>query len=429
MDKLFQVAVLLCLFGLIDFYAFQGIKAATDSFSPSTQRILHIVYWSFTGLTFLAILGYNFLPIKWLSPGIRTSLMVYIFSNLLAKIILVLFVLLDDIIRFFKWIGSLFTSTDTIPSAVSEPETAPIAQAVESTISRSQFLNQVGVIAATTPVVAISWGIISGAHDYRVRKKTISLKSLPKSFDGIKIAQISDIHSGSFWNRTAVKGGVEMLMNEKPDMVFFTGDLVNNVATEMKDYVDVFGKVAAPLGVFSVLGNHDYGDYVAWPSEGAKQKNLQDLIAIHRAMGWDILIDEHRILEESGEKLAVLGIGNWGAKARFPKYGQLQLAHAGTQDISTKLLLSHDPSHWRAQVLPEYPDIDLMLSGHTHGMQFGVEIGDFKWSPVQYVYDEWADLYQAGEQYLYVNRGFGYLAMPGRIGMPPEITILELKRA
>ena len=219
-----------------------------------------------------------------------------------------------------------------------------------------------------------------------------------------------------------------MLNKEKPDLVFFTGDLVNNQAEEMKDYVDVFDKVTAPLGVYSILGNHDYGDYVSWPSKAAKAKNLETLIQTHRAMGWDILLDEHRILKEGDGEIAIIGIENWGAKGRFPKYGNLKNAYQGTEDVPVKLLLSHDPSHWRAEVLPMYPDIDLTFSGHTHGMQFGVEIGDFRWSPVKYMYDEWADLYQSGKQYLYVNRGFGYLGFPGRIGIVPEITVIELKR-
>ena len=219
-----------------------------------------------------------------------------------------------------------------------------------------------------------------------------------------------------------------MLMREKADVVFFTGDLVNNEASEVKEYIDIFSKIRAPLGVFSVTGNHDYGDYKSWSSAEIKQRNFQDLVAAHRHMGYDILMNEHRFLEQGGEKIAIVGNENWGGGG-FAKYGKLEKAYQGTREAAVKLLLSHDPSHWDHQVRKIYPDIDMMFAGHTHGFQFGVEIGNFKWSPSQYAYKQWAGLYKEGSQYLYVNRGFGYIGYPGRIGIPPELTIVELKRA
>ncbi len=283
------------------------------------------------------------------------------------------------------------------------------------------------LIAGAVPLVAFTYGIVSGAHDYRIRRIRLSLKNLPSGFDGMKIAQLSDIHSGSFFNKVAVKGGVDMLLREKPDVVFFTGDLVNNTADEVENYIDIFNKVKAPLGVYSTLGNHDYGDYVNWPNAQAKTKNLNNLKAAHKLLGWDLLMDENRILEQNGDKIALVGIQNWGS-GRWPKYGNLEKARQGTEDSPVKLLLSHDPSHWDAQVKPQFSDIDVMFAGHTHGMQFGVEIGNVRWSPSQYVYKQWAGLYQEGEQYLYVNRGYGYLGYPGRVGILPEITIFELKK-
>jgi hypothetical protein len=276
-------------------------------------------------------------------------------------------------------------------------------------------------------MVAMIYGIVSGAHDYRIRRLKLWFTKLPSAFDGLKIIQIADIHSGSFYNKTAVKGGVEMLMNEKPDVVFFTGDLVNSETREVNAYINVFDKIKAPLGVFSTTGNHDYGDYRLWPTLEAKQRNFKDLIEAHRLLGWDLLMNEHRFLESNGEKLAIIGIENWGT-GRFPKYGKLDKAYKGAEDSAVKILLSHDPSHWDAQVRPEYPDIDLVLAGHTHGFQFGVEMGDVKWSPSQYMYKQWAGLYQEGNQYLYVNRGYGYIGYPGRIGILPEITVIELKK-
>ena len=218
-----------------------------------------------------------------------------------------------------------------------------------------------------------------------------------------------------------------MMMKEKPDVIFFTGDLVNNESSEVKEYVPVFEKLKAPLGVFSITGNHDYGDYKSWTSQEDKQNNFKDIKQAHKIMGYDILMNEHRFLEQGGEKIAIIGNENWGT-GRFSKYGKLDAACKGTEEAAVKLLLSHDPTHWDAQVRPNHPEIDMTFSGHTHGFQFGVEIGNFKWSPVQYVYRQWADLYREGDQYIYVNRGFGYLGYPGRVGIPPELTIIELKR-
>jgi predicted MPP superfamily phosphohydrolase len=219
-----------------------------------------------------------------------------------------------------------------------------------------------------------------------------------------------------------------MLMRENPDLIFFTGDLVNNEASEVNEYIDIFNKLKAPLGVYSITGNHDYGDYKNWRTEGEKKQNFKDLIEAHRLLGFDLLMNENRFIKVDGAKLAVLGIENWGA-GRFAKYGKLDLAYAGSEEAPVKLLLSHDPSHWDAQVRKNYKDIDISFAGHTHGFQFGVEVGDFKWSPSQYAYKQWAGLYTEGNQHLYVNRGFGYLGYPGRIGMPPELTIMELKKA
>ena len=337
--------------------------------------------------------------------------MASVFIALIPKIFMMLFLLIDDIQRLIRWIYSTFKND---------------ANSNENGITRSEFLMQTGAIVSTVPVVALSFGIISGAHDYRIRRKEIRIKNLPNAFNGIRILQISDIHAGSFWNRKAVIGGVELINQQKADLIVFTGDLVNNKANEMQNWTSVFSKIKADLGVYSILGNHDYGDYVQWNSEQAKYQNLKDLIQLQQQMGWDLLLDENRSIKIDNEKISLLGVQNWGAKANFPKYGNLENAIKGSEDISTKILLSHDPSHWRAQVLQSNFNIDLMLAGHTHGMQFGIETQNFKWSPAKYVYKEWAGLYTSNENHLYVNRGFGYLGYPGRLGIPPEITILTL---
>lgn len=254
----------------------------------------------------------------------------------------------------------------------------------------------------------------------------MTFSNLPSGFKGVKIVHISDIHSGSFTDKNAVIKGVSKILKENPDLILFTGDLVNDKAAEMEMYIDVFNKLRAPLGVYSTLGNHDYGDYVRWDSPELKATNMVKLKEVHAALGWRLLMNEHMVLERNGDQIALLGIENWSAKGRFPKYGKMDRAYSGSEKIPFKILLSHDPSHWDAQVRITYPDVDLMLAGHTHGMQFGIEVPGFKWSPVQFMYKQWAGLYEEGKQKLYVNRGYGFIGYPGRVGILPEITVIEL---
>lgn len=420
MNRLFVFFIAIALFLAVDFYLFQAVRTVTKSFSENSQRIITYLYWAIPVLSITALLvGFYMYP-AYLSIRTRNLLAASVFIVYISKLLTIPFLLTDDLIRFGKWVVSFFqkSTTDTPQEALA---------AAGDKIPRSEFLAKTALAVGALHTGAMAWGILSGAHDYRVRKVTLRLKNLPKKFDGLRIAQLSDIHSGSFFNKTAVKGGVEMLLNEKPDLVFFTGDLVNDRAVEVKEYIPIFDKIKAPLGVYSTLGNHDYGDYYQWNSVQEKVANLNDLKKSHALLGWDLLLDEHRSLTVDGESIGILGIQNWGA-GRFAKYGNLEKAMAQTDDYPVKLLLSHDPSHWRAQVLGK-TDIDAAFAGHTHGMQYGVEIGNFKWSPSQYQYKEWAGLYQENDQQLYVNRGFGYIGYPGRVGILPEITIFELKQA
>jgi hypothetical protein len=402
-------------FLLIDYYVFQAITLLTDRWASPWKMTARVGFWLPTALGILALVWWTFGDPYRYTPNVRNWILTGLASMYFSKLFTVAILFVDDLQRGIRWVTGLFQkgASGDLPGEV---------------LSRSEFLAKTAIVAATVPFGTMVYGIISGAHDYRIRRSTVTLPNLPKNFDGITIAQISDIHSGSFFNKTAVKGGVDLLMEQKPDVIFFTGDLVNNEASEVKEYMDVFNKLRAPLGVFSVTGNHDYGDYHRWRSLEAKRRNFKDLMEAHRALGFRLLMNEHHFLENGGEKLAILGIENWGGGG-FAKYGKMDEAYAGTEDAAVKLLLSHDPSHWDAQVRPNYPDIDLMFSGHTHGFQFGVEVGNFKWSPSQYAYKQWAGLHQEGAQYLYVNRGYGYIGYPGRIGMPPELTLIELKRA
>ncbi|MES2651734.1 MAG: metallophosphoesterase [Bacteroidota bacterium] len=408
----------LCFFVLLlDFYCYKAIIASFKNWSVNLKRNFGVIWFTFSILLIIGVFAAIFLN---LFLSLRAVILVAFFLSVVAKVFMLPFLLVDDVrrivIKFFR-IRKKPNTKKTNELTTNEP------------ISRSAFLTKAGLVAAAIPLSSLSWGIVSGAYDYNIKRVKLILPNLPKAFDGIKLAQISDIHSGSFYNKTAVKGGVEMLMAEKPDLVFFTGDLVNNLTNEVRDYQDIFAKVKAPLGVYSVLGNHDYGDYhFGRESSPAKVKNLQDMIITHKLMGYDLLMNENRRIKVDGEEIGILGIENWGT-GRFPKYGKMNLANKNTDDLPVKLLLSHDPSHWRGEILEKYNDIDVMFSGHTHGMQFGVRLKEFQWSPVQYIYKEWAGLYQQQQQQLYVNVGYGFLGYPGRVGILPEITIFELKRS
>ena len=398
-----------------DYYFFQGVLSASKNWSDGWRNGVRIGFWIPTALCILAVFWWTFGDPYIFGANTRSFIITGIVATYFSKILGILVLFTDDLQRSMRWVVNYFGK------GADRNLAGPV-------IPRSEFLSKIALATTAVPFTAFAYGIISGAHDYRIKRVTVKLKNLPKSFDGLRIGQLSDIHSGSFWNKAAVKGGVDLMMKEKPDVIFFTGDLVNNEASEVKEYVPVFDKLKAPLGVFSITGNHDYGDYKSWASPEEKQRNFKDLVQAHKILGYDILMNEHRFLEQGGEKIAIIGIENWGA-GRFSKYGKLDLACQGTEDAAVKLLLSHDPTHWDAQVRPNHPDIDISFAGHTHGFQFGIEIGNFKWSPVQYVYKQWADLYREGDQYIYVNRGFGYLGYPGRVGIPPELTIIELKRA
>jgi len=410
-----MVFVFILLFLAIDYYVFQAVMLVSKDWNSGWRAGFRWSFWIPTVLSILALFWWSFGNPYGVSPNLRNWIITGIVTVYFSKLFAVVVLFAEDIQRGIRQVAQWFKG--------GQPSGLP-----GSPIPRSEFLSQAALIAASVPFGAFTYGIISGAHDYRIKRLTLTLPNLPKSFDGISIGQVSDIHSGSFFNKTAVRGGVELLMKEKPDVIFFTGDLVNNKSDEVKGYIDIFNKMKAPLGVYSVTGNHDYGDYHSWDSADAKAQNFQDLIAAHRELGFDLLMNEHRWLEQNGDKIAIIGNENWGA-GRFSKYGKLDKAYQGTDEAAVKLLLSHDPSHWDAHVRKEYKDIDVMFAGHTHGFQFGVEIGGFKWSPSQYIYKQWAGLYQEENQYLYVNRGFGFIGYPGRVGIPPETTVVTLKRA
>ena len=400
---------------LLDIYFFQALKVITHSTTSRTRIIIHTTYWVLSVFAIVMLIILPYIHFEKQAKLARSTIFAMIAGLFFAKLIASLFFMIDDIRRVIQWVaGKLFFSK-------TEGEDFQAGE----TITRSVFLSWAGMIVGGGLFGTLIYGF-RNKYRYQVKKYKLSYGNLPASFKGLKIVHISDIHSGSFTDKAAVMKGVQKIMNEKPDLILFTGDLVNNVADEMEEYMGVFNKLQAPLGIYSTLGNHDYGDYMQWDSLEEKKKNLEKIKQVHTKLGWRLLMNEHVVLEKNADKIALLGVENWSAKARFPKYGDLKKAYAGTETYPFKILMSHDPSHWKAQVLEDYPDINLMLAGHTHGMQFGVEIPGFKWSPVQYVYKEWAGLYEKEAQKLYVNRGFGFIGYPGRVGVLPEITVLEL---
>ena len=392
--------VLVGLMLVIDIYFFQALQVVCVSVAPVTRIIIFSIYW---------VISVAAIVIFWALPYIHFKHQDRLSKSTIFSIMAGLF--------FSKFLGSLVFLIGDI---------SRIVQLIGGeTVARSSVFSWVGIIAGGVLFGLLVFGF-SNKYRYQVKRIKLNYESLPVAFTGLKIVHISDIHSGSFTNKEAVLQGVHKIMKEEPDLILFTGDMVNNVADEMKDYMDVFDRLKAPLGVYSVLGNHDYGDYVKWKSPEEKGANLERLKQVHHSLGWRLLMNEHVVLEKGDDKIVVIGIENWSAKARFPKYGDLKTAYEGSEEHPFKILMSHDPSHWKAEVLGNYPDIDLMLAGHTHGMQFGFEIAGFKWSPVQHVYKEWAGLYENAAQKLYINRGFGFLGYPGRVGILPEITVLEL---
>lgn len=411
----FRFLIFFVLIVLIELYFLQAVKTFVQDFSQGKKNGILYTAYVLAGISFLIGMVSLFYPPPEWSNSLRFVASIF-FIVLLCKLLGSTFLIIDDIFRLFRWIFSLFQKNT--------------AEAVEASkgISRVKFLSQLAITFTVIPAAGFIYGMVRGAYKYRVHKVKVPSPNLPEAFNGFKIVQLSDIHTGSFLDNSHLIKAFDIVMQQGADMILFTGDLVNNEAKETHGFEEVYKSLKAPHGVFSVLGNHDYGDYLVWNSPEEKRKNLDDLKMVHHNAGWRLLMNEHVPIEKNGEKIALLGVENWGGNLRFPKYGKMDLAYKGAENYPYKILMSHDPSHWDKQVQPEYPDIDLTLSGHTHGMQLGIEIPGIKWSPSQWVYKQWAGLYKSGKQFLYVNRGLGFLGYPGRLGIWPEITVIELQK-
>ncbi len=391
---------------VVELYTFQAIKTLTKN------RVVKWI-WVLIGVAIYANLFY----VLYTRPRTvgQTKEFQYavglLLTTLIPKALILLTMFGEDIVRV----------SQKLISYLSAGETKPIA-------GRRKFISQLALGIAAIPFAGFLYGIIRGKHNYKVLKYQLSFKDLPEAFDGFTITQISDIHSGSFRNKEKIEYGVEMINAQQSDMILFTGDLVNNKADEMDDWISIFNQLKAPVGKYSILGNHDYGDYVQWNSKEEKAENFQAVKDLHPKIGFELLCNEHRYIEKDGQKIALVGVENWGNG--FKKEGDLKKATVGVKKEDFKILMTHDPSHWDAEVKENEFNYQLSLSGHTHGLQMGIEIPGFlRWSPSQYVYKQWAGLYEEAGRFINVNRGFGYHAFPGRVGIWPEITVIELKKA
>jgi len=411
---LFRILIFLIFLGLIDWYSYQAFKTLfpTQTWVKASFWIFSIAIYLFTIFVFLTFdrgnIGLNF--------GRLMSLLVL---SILPKLIILAFLFGEDVFRFF---AGVFQSLGENRQGDFLPD-------------RRKFISQTALLLSTIPFLGILHGVLIGKYRYRVVSHTLEFDDLPEEFDGFTITQISDIHSGSFDNKKKLEYGIDLINQQGSDVILFTGDLVNNQSREMEPWIDTFKKLKAPMGKYSILGNHDYGDYIAWPSQEAKAANMQRLFQIQEELGFKLLRNESVQLQKpalSGVEGAIasidlIGVENWGKG--FAQHGDLPKAAANLSDQSFKILMSHDPSHFDEEVKSFSQFIHLTLSGHTHGMQFGIEIpGWIKWSPVSLRYPKWAGLYEELGRYLHVNRGFGFLAFPGRVGIWPEITVLKLKR-
>lgn len=415
-----SLIVLLIMLAL-DFYVFMAIRQVSSHTSSRTRSIIYTTYWILSGFSFLFVallphINYE----NWQRP-VRTYIFAIIVGIYLAKLVACAFFLMDDVRRLLQWITSKLFFKNTEGEEMTSSENA---------ISRSTFMSWLGLGVGGTFLGTLLLGF-RNQYNYQVKKVQLSFSNLPQAFKGLRIVQFSDVHSGSFMNKKAVQHGVDIINAQKADLVLFTGDIVNDRSIEMVDYIDVFKQVKAHMGVFSTLGNHDYGDYYYGANATGeklkeKQANLQHVKEIHGQLGWRLLLDEHVPLERGGEKIALIGVQNIAGKRAFQTYGDMAKAYAGAEQYPFKILMSHDPSHWDKEVNTKYKDVDLMLSGHTHGMQFGLYTPAIKWSPVQWVYKQWDGLYEMDNQKLYVNPGFGFIGYPGRVGILPEITVFEL---
>ena len=417
MNKIIYNIVFFCVFFLfIDLYFWQALKT-NFLFNLKTNTLLKAAYWV-VSISTIPIMIYSMLNYQNPeSPKYLIIVRAVILSIYLAKFLACIPLFIDDILRIFRWLYAIeFPAKDKSGGNTS--------------ISRLNFLKNLSFIIGSSVFGIMSWGIIYGRFNFKKHKLSIRLNKWPKELDGLKIIQLSDLHLGSFTSTKPIKDVVEIINNEKPDLIVFTGDLINNSYWEADDFILDLARLKAKYGKYAILGNHDYGDYLGIDKNTESgmnkwQSNFNKMIAIYDKIGFDLLLNENRKIKINGSSFNLIGVENWGAGG-FAKYGDLNKSVSGLDSNLCSILLSHDPSHWEHEVIKHPFPLELQLSGHTHGMQFGIELGSFKWSPAKFKYPQWAGLYENKEHKIYVNRGLGHLGYAGRVGIYPEISILKI---
>lgn len=399
---------------LIDWYAFQAVWALLVRSRPWLRRFLVVGYWIVAlfsaGIpTLFYVWGWENMPVV-----ARSLLMSWMVIHYVPRLLMGVLLYAEDMYRLVSWLWMRLRRRHA---------DKPVS------ISRKSFLSQTALIAGGLLSLQFIYGMARTAYQIRIVRLRLPVPGLPEVYSGLKIVHLSDLHLGSFMSVHPVAHAVELANAERPDVVFFTGDLVNNRSREALPFVTTLQRLQAPLGTFAVRGNHDFGDYYDWPREEDKLADEQLLRNTYHQMGWTLLDNKHHLINRDGHLLAIAGVDNWSVHRRFRQYGNLAQALQGTEAAAVRLLLSHDPTHWDAQVLPSPLPVAATFSGHTHGFQFGVEAGSIRWSPAQWLYPRWAGLYAQNGRYLYVNRGIGFIGYSGRVGIRPEITVYELVTA
>lgn len=403
---------------LTDLYLWSYVKKRIFTYNTLIRASTAALYWlPLVLLSVLVVVAY-FQPVSEWQPQLRIYLFGVVFVLYLAKIISALILLLSDLL---KLISRLFRLAFRKEQALEKTRS-------NEKMSRGKFIENLAYVSGGLIIGTMFTGMFKWVHDFSVHHIRLKMSGLGNAFDGFSLVQISDLHLGSWASEKPLLKAIEMINEQQADLVVFTGDLVNYTTDEASRFKEALGSIKAKKGVVAILGNHDYGDYVNWNTSTEKKRNFEDLLQFYRDLNWKLLRNENLILEENNAKLGIIGVENWSANSRFPQYGDITKAAKGLGKVDAKILLSHDPSHWSREVLQNHPDIDLMLAGHTHGFQFGIEIPAIKWSPAQYMYQEWAGLYtdEKHRQKLYVNRGLGSVGYPGRIGILPEITVIHI---
>lgn len=408
---------------LADLYLWSSVKKQVFNYRNWLRVLIISVYWFPLVLLAVFFIGSFTIPLIHWNDVFRTNLLGVILIFYTAKLLPIMFLVLADIVRVIQ---KLFLVSK-------KDQRSQIIDANESEgISRSKFLQYAGFVTGGLVLGTMFTGMLKWAYEFKVHYEKLGFSKLPSKFDGFKIVQISDLHLGSWTSSKPLQRAVDIINEVNPDVILFTGDLVNYATNEAIGFEDTLSQLKAKHGVYAILGNHDYGNYVSWPSEKDKQQNMTDLYGFFDRIGWKLLNNENEIFSSDEGNIALIGVENWGANPRFPKYGDIDAALDGAESADIKILMTHDPSHWEKIIIPQNYDIDLSLSGHTHGFQFGIETKDIKWSPAKYMYKHWAGLYEDDKntgKYIYVNRGLGSIGYPGRIGMLPEITVIELQKS